>query len=60
MWIRTSEKIALLLLDGGADPNTKGIDGFTPVLKAMFGGDIRALKVLVKHPKTDIYQEVKQ
>lgn len=56
--IRSSDEIAQLLLDGGADPNVKGVDGLTPLLKAILAKDIKTLKVLVKHPKTDIYIEV--
>ena len=36
----------------------KGIDGLTPVLKAVISKDIKTLKVLLKHSKTDIYIEV--
>ena len=53
-----SDKVALLLLDAGADPNMKGMDGSTPVLKAIAAKDIKTLKVLVNYPKTDINKEV--
>lgn len=57
---RTSDEVAKLLLDAGADPNMKGIDGLTPVLKAIYARDIKTLKVLINHPKTDIHMEVYQ
>ena len=53
-----SDKVAQLLLDAGADPNVKGMDGLTPVLKAIAAKDIKTLKVLVTHPKTDLNKEV--
>ena len=56
--IRTSGEVAQLLLDNGADPNLKGIDGLTPVLKTVVARNIKILKVLVNHPKTDIHKEV--
>ena len=55
---RVSDKVAQLLLDAGADPNVKGMDGLTPVLKAIAAKDIKTLKVLVTHPKTDLNKEV--
>ena len=36
----------------------KGMDGSTPVLKAIAAKDIKTLKVLVTHPKTDLNKEV--
>ena len=55
---RKSGEIAKLLLDSGADPNLRGADGLTPVHKAITSRDLRTLKVLVNHPKTDICAEV--
>lgn len=56
--IRKSSEIAKLLLDGGADPNMKGADGLSMVHKAIVARDMRTLKVLVNHPKTDFYIQV--
>ena len=56
--VRLSDKVAQLLLDAGADPNMKAMDGSTPVLKAIAARNIKVLKVLVNHPKTDINKEV--
>ena len=58
--IRLSNEVAKLLLDAGADPNMKGMDGATPLLKAIAAKDIRTLQVFVNHPQTDINKEVRK
>lgn len=52
---RRSHGIVELLLRYGADVNCQDDDGMTPLIRAVYLGDIHTVKVLLKSPKIDIF-----
>ena len=46
------------LIDAGADVNAKGSNESTPLILAANGGHIGVVKVLLKHPKIRIHEQV--
>ena len=48
----------MVLLDAGADPNSKSHDGNTPTTVAAIKGNNDVLALLAKHPKIDLSAQV--
>jgi len=55
---RKEAEAATVLLDAGADPNSKSHDGNTAITIAAIKGNIDVLAVLAKHPKLDLSAQV--
>jgi len=55
---RSSEETAKLLLDAGANPNSKSHNGATPLTVAARGGNPGVLAALASHPDTKLNSQV--
>lgn len=55
---RNKSEAAKLLLDAGANANSKTPVGMTPLFVAIARGAIDVLKVLVNHPTIDLSAQV--
>ena len=46
---RNDPRVARLLIERGADPNTRGLEGFTPLHQASEAGRIEIARLLIEH-----------